>query len=90
MSSSALRLGDPGTHGGRIVAGASTVLVQGRPAARLGDAHIEPPPWAGHGAQSVASGSGTVFAEGRPMAREGDSAVCGARLLPTQGSVRVG
>ncbi|WP_043800915.1 PAAR domain-containing protein [Deinococcus gobiensis] len=90
MSFPALRVGDPGAHGGAVSAGAATVTVAGLPAARVGDPHSEPPPLAAHGPQVIARGSATVFIEGRPAAREGDLLGCGAVLSATQATVLIG
>ena len=90
MSFPALRVGDPGAHGGTVSSGAATVTVAGLPAARLGDAHSEPPPIAAHGPQVIARGSATVFIEGQPAARQGDLLGCGAALSATQATVLIG
>ncbi|WP_345468272.1 PAAR domain-containing protein [Deinococcus carri] len=90
MAEPALRVGDPGAHGGTVTAGAATVTIVGVPAARLGDPHSEPPPLVAHGPQVIATGSATVFIEGRPAARQGDTLGCGAALLPTQFTVLIG
>lgn len=74
----AARMGDSTAHGGKIVAGAPTVLIGGKPAARLGDGHMCP---AATGTQphlggQIAAGSSSIFIEGKPAARAGDSASC--------------
>lgn len=90
MSENAVRIGDQGTHGGVVTAGAATVLIEGRPAARQGDPVLEPLPWAGHGPQVIVTGSRSVRIEGRPAAREVDRLGCGAGLVASQGKVRIG
>lgn len=72
------RQGDPTVHGGVIVGGCPTVLVGGRPAARVGDMHTcplstGPVP---HVGGPAAAGNPTVLIGGRPAARQGDMAVC--------------
>ena len=73
------RLGDKSSHGGVIVTGASRTLVNGRPAARMGDRHSCPIP--GHGVTSIVSGSPDTLTEGKPNARMGDATACGARIV---------
>jgi uncharacterized Zn-binding protein involved in type VI secretion len=88
---SAARLGDEvsceyDTHGapccphpvkGRVATGASTVLIEGMPAARLGDVGIAGA-CCGTNSLKVASGSETVIIEGARAARKGDSTIhCG-------------
>lgn len=89
MSQPAIRLGDPGTHGGATATGAATVLIGGIPAARVGDAHPEPP-FPAHGPQVIATGASTVLIEGMPAARAADLVSCGAALVPTQTTVLIG
>jgi len=86
MSQPAIRLGDPGTHGGATATGAATVLIGGLPAARVSDAHPEP----FHGPQVIATGATTVLIEGLPAARAADLVSCGAALVPTQTTVLIG
>ncbi|GAA6747459.1 hypothetical protein Thermus72351_05460 [Thermus brockianus] len=81
----AVRQTDPSSHGGQALTGYTKVLVGGRPAARMGDAHACPQP--GHGTTAIAGGSAKVLIGGRPAARAGDAAACGATLTPSQGKV---
>jgi len=87
----AVRLGDEvsceyDTHGapccphpvkGRVATGASTVLIEGMPAARVGDVGIVGA-CCGSNSLKLASGSETVLIEGARAARRGDSTIhCG-------------
>lgn len=69
------RRGDPGVvHGSgySIASGSGDVLVNDRPAARVGDrstTHRRP---GGRHVSTIAAGSGSVFVNDRPLAREGD------------------
>jgi uncharacterized Zn-binding protein involved in type VI secretion len=75
----AARLGDRGVphcSGYTIASGAPTVLINGRPAARVGDVstpHLKP---GGRGCNThvapIVTGSASVIIEGRPAARIGD------------------
>lgn len=78
----AARIGDSCAHGGVIVAGCPTVLIENMPAARVGDMHVCPmvtpgtPPIPHVGGPILPPGSPTVFIGGMPAARMGDMAVC--------------
>lgn len=81
MSKPAARLGDNTAHGGAIVAGAPTVLIGGKPAARMSDMHtcpmvnpgVPPPP---HVGGPALLGSPTVLICGQMAARMGDMVQC--------------
>lgn len=81
MSKPAARLGDTTSHGGAIVAGAPTVLIGGKPAARQGDMHtcplvnpgVPPPP---HVGGPATLGSPTVLICGQMALRMGDMMTC--------------
>ena len=77
----AARLGDITAHGGSIVAGCATVLICGRPAARVGDMHVCPQanpgnPPVPHVGGPILMGTPTVLIGGMPAARVGDLAQC--------------
>ncbi len=81
MSMPAARIGDTTVHGGAIVVGEPSVLVQGIPAARMGDHHACPmvtpgTPPVPHVGGPILGGSPTVLINGRPAARVGDMALC--------------
>ncbi len=82
MSRPAARLGDKTAHGGSISIGCPTVLIGGKPAARVGDMHACPmqapgtPPIAHVGGPIMPPGSLTVQIGGSPAARVGDWATC--------------
>lgn len=81
MGKPAARIGDNTAHGGAIVAGAPTVLIGGKPAARMGDMHVcpmmnpgvPPPP---HVGQQIIMGCPTVLICGMMAARMGDPVMC--------------
>lgn len=73
------RLGDTSSHGGTIVTGAQRTLVDGKPAARMGDLHVCPIPF--HGVTRIVRGAGSTLVEGHPAARMGDIAGCGAVIV---------
>jgi uncharacterized Zn-binding protein involved in type VI secretion len=73
------RLGDTSDHGGVIITGAMRTVVNGRPAARMGDLHSCPLPF--HGITPIVTGSPNTMTEGQPNARIGDVAACGAVIV---------
>jgi len=73
------RLGDISSHGGVIVSATQRTLVDGRPAARMGDLHACPVPF--HGVTRIVSGASKTLVEGRPAARVGDVTGCGAVIV---------
>jgi uncharacterized Zn-binding protein involved in type VI secretion len=78
----AARLGDNTIHGGIIVVGYPTVLIENQPAARVGDMHICPmatpgtPPIPHVGGPILPPGAPTVLIGGQPAARQGDWCLC--------------
>lgn len=80
------RQGDAISHGGSILGGATRTLVEGRPAARQGDAVS----CSTHGMQTITGGSGSVLVEGQPVARVGDAISCGATIVSGATSVQAG
>ena len=95
----AARLSDPiaphGCWSGGVISGASgDVLINGIPAARLGDpgtphSWICPKPPPPHGV-TISAGSGTVLINGKPAARVGDSTGCGTVISGGSGTVIIG
>ncbi len=82
MPAPAARVGDMTVHGGTIMPpGCITVLIGGKPAARLGDMHTCPMQTPGtppipHVGGPITLGSPTVLIGGQPAARVGDMATC--------------
>ena len=77
--SPAARVGDPTSHGGAIIGpGVANVLIEGKPAAVLGDETTcplssgVPPTQVPHVGGPIVTGSTTVFIGGKPAARAGD------------------
>ncbi len=75
------KLGDINAGLGRTIATSKTVLVNGLPAALMGDIltpHIKGPK---HAVSKIVTGSPTVFVEGRPLARVGSITSCKHRMI---------
>lgn len=97
---SAARLGDSCAGHGcfpstPIIAGSGDVIINGKPAARKGDAvllHACPCPNMPHAVHSraISAGSGNVTINGKPAARVGDAIGCGGSVAAGSGDVIIG
>ena len=82
-----IRLGDPTSHGGRVIAASTTSLAMGLGVARRGDRCSCPR--RGHADCTIAEGDPHHSIDGVPVAYEGHRTTCGAVListLPTSGA----
>ena len=89
----AARVFDLTNHPGLISGpGVPTVLIEGKPAAVMGDMHTCAfPPLAGpHPPNPITAGSATVTIGGRPAARLGDPCGCGAMIQSSAVTVLIG
>ncbi len=89
----AARVFDLTNHPGMISGpGASNVLINGVPAARMGDMHTcALPPVAGpHPPTAISGGSSSVLIGKQPAARLGDLAGCGAAIVVGSPNVVIG
>lgn len=83
-----IRLGDPTSHGGKVIAASGTALVHGIAVARKGDPCICPVK--GHTLCVIIEGDPMVLLGGIPVAFQGHKTSCGATLIssaPTSGKV---
>jgi len=77
-----IRVGDPTSHGGRVVkTGAPHVKVSGKPVVLVGDLCICP--MTGHQNCVIISGNSNHTVNGKAVAYEGDKTSCGATLIST-------
>lgn len=76
-----IRVGDPTSHGGRVISGTSRMLVDGVPVARVGDACTCPVK--GHGSCVIVEGDPNFLLDGIPVAFHGCKISCGASALST-------
>lgn len=89
----AARFSDKTSHGGVIVGPSNpTVLIEGIPAATVGDLHLcEQLDTVYHPRESYFNiGSNTVFIAGKPALRIGDHAGCGAEITSGAFTVLIG
>lgn len=75
-----IRIGDPTTHGGRVLTAASGTVVLGKPVALAGDMASCPQC---KGTFPINSGSSGNQHKGKQYAYDGDTTVCGAKLIST-------
>lgn len=81
-----IRLGDPTSHGGKVVSvSAHHVTVEGIAVARVGDLCICP--INGHQVCVIAEGSSIHSIDGIAVAYEGHKTSCGATLIATVANV---
>ena len=71
------RVSDLISHGGTVIAGSSTMALDGLAVARVGD----PATCATHGAVVILTGSPSMVLDGQAVARVGDTLSCGAALI---------
>lgn len=89
----AARVGDMTIHGGVVLGpGVSTVLIGGKPAAKILDMHIcaIPPNIHGPFVSPFVWGSFTVFIGGMPALRVWDPCLCGAMPIIGEPTVIIG
>jgi len=73
------RLGDVSAHGGVVTSAAATVLIEGKPAARVGDLHVCPmlnPGPTPHLGGAISHGVNSVLIEGGAAASVGSMCLC--------------
>lgn len=78
-------LGDRTSHGGTVLEGDPTTLINGKPLARVGDKVFCPQC---KGTFPITSGDDTSLFSDKPGARHGDSVACGATLIGSQSQVQ--
>lgn len=83
MGKQTARVDDPTDHGGQVISGSATRLVNGKPVARIDDQVSCPQ----HGVNKITTGSSDVLVEGKGIAWVGSRTECGATI--TQGSSNV-
>lgn len=79
-----IRLGDPTSHGGKVVSASSNFKIMGIQVARIGDACTCP--MRGHSGCTIVEGDPTHRIGGIPVAYEGHKTSCGASLIATLGN----
>ncbi|WP_414499397.1 PAAR domain-containing protein [Zymobacter sp. IVIA_12111.31 C1] len=73
-----IRVGDMTTHGGTVIEGDPTMIINGRAAARVGDLVACP---VCLGVYPIIEGNPGLTSNGKPIAYEGCRTACGAQLI---------
>ncbi len=73
-----IRVGDMTTHGGSVIEGDPTMIINGRAAARVGDLVACP---VCLGVYPIIEGNPGLTSNGKPIAYEGCRTACGAQLI---------
>jgi len=81
-----VRISDANDHGGKVLTGSTTMKLEGRGVARVGDRVSCPK----HGANVIVEGSGIFRDGGIPVALDGHRCACGCRLIASFANGRVG
>jgi len=81
MGRNVVRLGDPTTHGGKVISASSTTIVEGKTVALVGDLVVCP--IQGHGVNKIIEGSKTCYSDGKPVVIDNCLCACGCKVLST-------
>lgn len=79
MALSIIRLGDPTSHGGKVISASPTHTIGGLGIARVGDSVACP--IAGHGVNPIVEGAPTFLIGGQMVALQGYRSACGCMLI---------
>ncbi|UOO76619.1 PAAR domain-containing protein [Neisseria sp. Dent CA1/247] len=80
-----IRLGDATTHGGNVIQASSQMVIDGKPAALVGDMVSCPIP--DHGVNPIIEGSTFMSFQDKAVAVEGCKCACGCALISSMPSV---
>lgn len=78
-----IRLHDATDHGGKVISASASMLIDGLPAALVGDLVSCPLP--GHGVTQILPGNSSMVSNSRQIALHGFQAGCGCSLLSSSG-----
>ncbi|SQI33877.1 Uncharacterized conserved protein [Leminorella richardii] len=87
MSNGLIRLGDRTSHGGEVITATSTIIIDGKAVARVGD--LVSCPREGHGVNSIVEGSPVWMTGGKFVAVDGCRAACGCVLITSLPQITV-
>jgi uncharacterized Zn-binding protein involved in type VI secretion len=79
MALPVVRLGDPTSHGRKVISASMTHSISGIGIARVGD--MVTCPIAGHGVNPIVEGAPTYLIGGRMVALHGHRSACGCTLV---------
>ncbi|MCX8649472.1 PAAR domain-containing protein [Gilliamella sp. B2776] len=81
MGKNVVRLGDPTTHGGSVISVSSTMTVEGKLVALIGD--LVSCPKKGHGVNKIIESSKTCFSDGKAIVIDQCLCECGCKVIST-------
>ncbi|MGL5424615.1 MAG: PAAR domain-containing protein [Serratia fonticola] len=88
MSKGFVLLGDNTTHGGQVVSASSTMVVNGKAVALVGD-NVSCP-INGHGTNPIVEGSSEWTSDGKAVVVDGCHSQCGCQLISSAPDCSIG
>ncbi|AVF37531.1 PAAR domain-containing protein [Rahnella sikkimica] len=81
-------LGDKTTHGGAVISASSTMIVNGKAVALVGDKISCPVP--GHGTNQIVKGSSEWSSDGKAIVVDGCRCQCGCQVISSAPDCAIG
>ncbi|OMQ24590.1 PAAR domain-containing protein [Serratia oryzae] len=88
MSKGFVLLGDKTTHGGEVISVSSTMVVNGKKVALIGDKISCPQ--TGHGVNAIIEGSSECFSDGKAVVVNGCRCECGCQVISSAPDFAIG
>lgn len=88
MSKGFVLLGDSTTHGGQVISASSTMIVNGKKVALMGD-QISCP-MIGHGINAIVEGSPEWTSDGKAVVVNGCRCTCGCKVISSAPDCAIG
>ncbi|MCE9994307.1 PAAR domain-containing protein [Enterobacter asburiae] len=88
MSKGFVLLGDNTTHGGKVISASSTMIVNGKKVALIGDMVSCPIPF--HGTNPIVEGSSEWSSDGKAMVVDGCKCQCGCQVISSAPDCAIG
>ncbi|MGV8916510.1 MAG: PAAR domain-containing protein [Pseudomonas sp.] len=80
--------GDKTTHGGEVISASSTMIVNNKKVALIGDQVSCPIP--GHGVNAIVEGSLEWISDGKPVVVDGCRCACGCQVISSVSDFSIG
>lgn len=81
-------LGDKTTHGGKVISASSSIVINGKQVALVGDKISCP--ILGHGVNTIIEGCAEWSSEGKPVVVDGCRCACGCVVISSNIDVSIG
>lgn len=88
MSKGFVLLGDNTTHGGEVISASSTIIVNGKKVALIGDKISCPKE--GHGINTIIEGSHDWISDGKAVVVDGCCCECGCQVISSAPDCAIG